>query len=100
LSPFIKLLTLITKNENISKSLVLGTFECTKGLSSLSAIPISSLSLPIASSICSFGGISVLAQSIAYLKKAKIKTAPFILSKIISAVISFLVALLLSLIFY
>jgi sporulation integral membrane protein YlbJ len=100
LSPFIKLLTIILQNEQLAKSIILGLFECTKGLSTLATLPINILTLPIASFICSFGGLSVIAQSVAYLKKAKIKTAPFILSKIISAVISFLVALLLSLIFY
>ncbi|MBQ8426301.1 MAG: hypothetical protein IJX16_00885 [Clostridia bacterium] len=99
LTPIINLLTLVIKDEKIAKSMVLGLFECTKGLSALSETTGSFFTLPIASFLCSFGGLSVIAQSLAYLKKAKIKTAPFILSKIISAVISFLVASFLSLIF-
>lgn len=99
LTPIIKLLALAVKDEQIAKSVVLGLFECTKGLSSLSVSNQNFFILPIASFICSFGGLSILAQSLAYLKKAKIKTAPFILSKIISAVISFILASLLSLVF-
>lgn len=99
LTPFIKLLNLFTCDQEVSKSIVLGIFECTKGLSILSNATPNLFTLSIASFICSFGGLSIIAQSIAYLKKAKIKTAPFILSKIISAVISFFVALFLSVIF-
>jgi sporulation integral membrane protein YlbJ len=99
LNPLFYLFTLIFKNPELAKSIVLGCFECTKGLSTLALAKRSILSLPIASFICSFGGLSIIAQSLSYLKKAKIKTAPFILSKIISAVISFLVSLILSVIF-
>jgi hypothetical protein len=99
LSPIIKLLTMFVGDENIAKSAVLGIFECTKGLSTLSLAQNGLFTLPIACALCSFGGISVIAQSLAYLKKAKIKTAPFILSKIISAVVGFIVALLFSVIF-
>ncbi len=96
LSPLINLLSLITKNPALSKSVVLGGFECTRGLKLLSEQGFSSITLPIASAICSFGGLSVIAQSTTYLKKAKIKTAPFLISKILSAVISFFIAFLLS----
>jgi sporulation integral membrane protein YlbJ len=99
LTPLINLLTLLVKDKNTAKSIVLGLFECTKGLSLLSSTPFNLFSLPISSLICSFGGLSVIAQSVAYLKKAKIKTAPFILSKIISAVISFFISLLFSAVF-
>ena len=99
LSPFINLLYIITKDENVAKSIALGIFECTKGLSALSNASFNVFSLPIASFLCSFGGLSVIAQSIAYLKKAKIKTALFILSKITSAVISFFISLLFSIFF-
>lgn len=99
LSPIINLFALLTNDKDIAKSLVLGAFECTKGLTSLSLTEQNILTLPIASFICSFGGLSVIAQSLACLKKAKIKTAPFIFSKIISAVISFFIALFFSVIY-
>ena len=98
LSPIISFLTMIIKDENTAKSIVLGLFECTKGLSLLSKTT-TTLALPIASFFCSFGGLSVIAQSVAYLKKAKIKTTAFILSKILAAVISFFVSLTLSIVF-
>lgn len=96
LSPIIKMLTLITGSEQTSKAIVLGTFECTKGLKALSVSKYSIFTLPICASICGFGGFSVIAQSIAYLKKAKIKTAPFLLSKVTSAVLNFIIGLLFS----
>lgn len=99
LSPLINFFTLIVKDENIAKSFVLGAFECTKGLSTLSSSASGFFALPIACALCSFGGVSVICQSLAYLKKAKIKTAPFIISKIISAVVGFIIALLFSAIF-
>ena len=100
LSPIIFLLEKITENKALSESLVFGFFECTRALKSLSTVNFSSLSLPIASAICGFGGLSVIAQSISYLKSAKIKTAPFILSKIISAVFNFIIGFIVSIIVF
>ncbi len=100
LSPVIELLSKITKDKNIAESLVLGCFECTRALKSLSLSSPSILTLPIASALCGFGGGSVIVQSISYLKKAKIKTALFIIAKIISAVINFIIGLIISLIVF
>lgn len=85
----IKLLSTLFKDENIGKAIVYGAFECTRALKQLSLSTNVFFILPVASLICGFGGLSVIAQSLAYLKKAKIKTAPFILAKIIMAVIGF-----------
>jgi hypothetical protein len=90
----LRLLTAITKNENVSKAIVFGVFECTKGLKELSLAQNSFFTMPICAFICGFGGLSVIAQSLAYLKSAKIKTATFILAKITMAVISFLIAII------
>ena len=97
LNPLIELVTLLTKDKTLAESFVLGLFECTRALKTLSLAKSSLFILPVASAICGFGGLSVIAQSISYLKNAKIKTAPFILSKIISAVINFFVGLIFSL---
>lgn len=94
----LKALERITKDENLAKAIVFGSFECTKGLKALSLAENGFLTLPLCALICGFGGLSVIAQSVAYLKSAKIKTATFILAKIIMAVISFLVALIFNLI--
>ena len=83
----------------MAKGIVLGTLECTGGLKTLSTLGISTLSLPICALTCGFGGLSVIMQSVAYLKKAKIKTAPFIFSKLLSAVVNFIYALIASFIF-
>ncbi len=86
LTPVMNLLTRITGDENLAKGITFGLFECTKGLKVMAKVGKSAL--PFASFVCSFGGLSVIMQSVSFLKKAKIKTAPFIFSKIISAVIS------------
>lgn len=93
LTPLISVIEFITGDKATAQGIVYGLFECTKGLKTLSQSGITTLSLPVSCALCSFGGLSVLFQSLSYLKKAKIKTAPFILSKIISAVISFFMGL-------
>ena len=98
LTPFIYLLTRITGNEKLSRSIVFGFFECTCGLKALS-VTSCFFTFPIACAICGFGGLSVLFQSLSFLKKGKIKTAPFILSKVTSAVINFCLGCIFSLIF-
>ena len=97
LSPVIDFLTTVTGHNDIANGLTLGAFECTRGLKALSIGGINFLTLPTAAFICGFGGLSVIAQSIAHLKKAKIKTAPFIFSKLLSAVINFILGLIFSL---
>ena len=89
LVPLIRLLG----NGNFSKGIVFGLFECTKGLNALSNGTICFFTLPTCAFLCGFGGLSIIMQSVIYLKKAKIKTAPFILSKIVCAVISFVLAM-------
>ena len=98
LSPLARLLTLLTKDENLSNGLLIGLFECTKGIKILSSSGISFLALPVTASICGFGGLSIITQSLAFAKKAKIKTAPFILAKITAAALNFIIGLIISLI--
>ncbi len=95
LSPIISLLEQLF-GENVAKGVVFGAFECTRGLKTLASGETTLLTLPLCALICGFGGLSVIAQSTAYLKKAKIKTAPFILSKIIMAVIGFILGFIFS----
>ena len=99
LSPLIYLLELLFNDRVIAESIVFGIFECTKGLKTLSAYSVSWITFPVAAAICGFGGFSVIAQSVAYLKTAKIKTAPFFLSKVTVAVINFILALIVNFIF-
>ena len=99
LSPIVNLLSLILGNDILGKGLTFGFFECTQGLKILSTLKGNFFVLPLSSFICGFGGLSIIMQSIAYLKKAKIKTAPFILAKIICAVINFILSIIICLVF-
>ncbi len=85
LDPIINLLALVIGKNNAS-GLVMGIIECTKGYSTLSA-NVNNFSLSLCVFLAGFGGISVIMQSIAYLKKAKIKTATFLIAKILCAVL-------------
>ena len=93
LKPIVDLLSLFT-TKNCAETVCFGLLELTKGLNVLSV-----KSLTAVCFLCSFGGVSVILQSMAFLKKVKIKTALFLLLKIISAVLSFVLALLFSFIF-
>ena len=99
LSPLTFLFESIIGDKHTAQGLVLGIIESTRGLKTLAGGGITFLSLPVCAFICGFGGISVIMQSLAYLKKAKIKTAPFLLAKLLSAVINFVIGLVFSLLF-
>ena len=92
LSPVINILSAVFGEK--ATAFVLGVFECTKGLKVLSSFGINLGGFLLCAFICGFGGISVIAQSLAYLKKAKIKTALFLAGKVFQAVISLLIALI------
>lgn len=99
LKPLTDFLGLITDSAALKDGIANGLFECTKGLKILASGGISLYTLPVAAGICGFGGLSVIMQSVAYLKKAKIKTAPFLLSKTLSAVVNFILGLIFSALF-
>ncbi len=99
LSPIICVATKVFGSPTTGKGVVLGLFECTRAVKILSN-DAGFLSLPLCASLCGFGGLSVIAQSVAYLKSAKIKIAPFFLAKIFSAIICFILGLIFSLIFF
>ncbi|MBQ9514273.1 MAG: hypothetical protein IJR66_04780 [Clostridia bacterium] len=84
----------IVKDGDIANGFIFGLFETTKGLNIIARSK-SSLAIPFCAFLCSFGGLSVIIQSLAFFKKAKIKTAPFLLSKITQAVLSFIIAFIL-----
>ena len=100
LTPLSNLLNLPINNKPISDGLLIGLFECTRGVKTLATVEITKLTLPTTAFICGFGGLSVIIQSLTHLKKAKIKTAPFVISKLLCAVINFILGLILSLIFF
>ncbi|MBQ7642716.1 MAG: hypothetical protein IJS67_02325 [Clostridia bacterium] len=69
-----------------------GLIECTRGCLALSKCGLSTYSVAFASALISFGGVSVIFQSLAFLSSAKVNTLVFLSSKIIQTVVSFLIA--------
>lgn len=96
LYPIWKTLFFITKNETLSKAFSYGLIECTRGCKMLALCGLSTYSLAFASSLIAFGGVSVLVQSVCFLKKANVKISVFLLAKTIQTVISFLLTLALT----
>lgn len=100
LSPLVNLLTKLTGDTNLSYGVSVGLLEYTKGVKIISNGGISLLTLPFVSALLGFGGISIIMQSVAYIKKAKLKTAPFLIAKLSSAVLSFFIGLIFSFLFF
>ena len=94
--PLTRLFTLITNNQTLAEGLTSGLFECTRGCFLISQ---TNGGVPLASAIISFGGLSVLAQSTAFLQKAQVNLKLFYLAKAIQAILSFLICSLLCLLF-
>lgn len=94
--PLTRLFTLITNNQTLAEGLTSGLFECTRGCFLISQ---TSGGIPLASAIISFGGLSVLAQSTAFLQKAQVNLKLFYLAKAVQAILSFLICSLLCLLF-
>lgn len=99
LYPLEFLLTLLFKNPNAAKGFCSGLLECTKGALELSRCELGFFKLPLITFIITFGGISVIAQSLAFLKQAGVKSKFFITAKLIQAVISFALCAVFQLIF-
>ncbi len=87
----------ILGSREVAKAFITGIFECTKGIKMIT-MSNSELTIPLIGFLISFGGFSVITQSVIFLKKAKIKTAVFFVSKIIQAVLCFLILYVISLI--
>lgn len=98
LKPMVFLIKTLCGNEVLAKGVSIGLLECTNGLKILSEVGTSSI--PFCALLCGFGGVSVIAQSMAYLQKAKIKTAVFSLVKLLTAVINFVLASIFAPIFF
>lgn len=69
------------------KCLIFGLLEVTSGVAAAST-EISLLSILAASAICGFGGLCIISQIIAICSEAKIKIFPFIISRILHALLS------------
>lgn len=90
-----KPLAAIIKNERLASAVVGGAIECTRGCKLLSLCGTNKITVSLACGLISFGGVSVIVQSIAFLQKAKVKTGIFLSSKIIQTITAFTLCLLL-----
>lgn len=94
--------TLITpqsqNSPSISTGVMSGIIEMTNGAKALSSIS-SPLTIPLISSIVSFSGLSIIMQSFNFLSETPIKKCQFILAKILQAVLSFIICLLILVLF-
>lgn len=95
LFPLGKLLSLLTSSKKTSMAFSYGLIECTRGCKALAECGLSTYSLTFASSLIAFGGVSVIVQSICFLKKADVNIAIFLLAKIVQTVFAFFICLIL-----
>lgn len=79
-------------NNDVS-GILYGILEVTRGAKTLSSNT-SILSVSFCSMILSFSGISIIMQSMAFLKNAQIKTRNFVLSKCVHSIVSFIICYL------
>lgn len=95
-------LYLATKKINFSlsdcKGLLYGFLEVTRGCKTLS-LSSSYLSIALSSGIISFSGISIMMQSMAFLKNTKIKMHSFVLTKLVHMILSTFMCFLILIIF-
>lgn len=93
LYPLQKLIELVllpfTKNKEVSSSVAIGIIECTRGCKMLSSIGVNPLTASLSSLIISFGGVSIIMQSLIYLISCKVKPLFFIGGKIIQSLLAF-----------
>ena len=90
LSPVVKLIHL---DEGYLPGILYGILEVTRGAKTLSST-VTPISLILITGIISFSGLSIIFQSMAFLKEAKIKTHKFILTKFVHSIFSMLLSFL------
>lgn len=91
---FSKIFSPISKNFDYSSFFCQGLIECTRGINLLSSYK-NAFSYSLATSLISFGGISIIMQSVIYLSRSKIKTWLFLIGKITQMLLSFTVSFIL-----
>lgn len=95
-SPLLKILKIDT---SYFKGTLYGILEVTRGCKELS-VSFNKLSISLCSALISFSGISIIMQSMVFLKNAKIKTRNFIFNKIAHSILSFIICYLLLIILW
>ncbi|MBR2376262.1 MAG: hypothetical protein IKA85_00595 [Clostridia bacterium] len=78
-------------SKETSHSFTIGIIEATNGIKRLSQLENLYLTVPLSCALISFGGISIIMQSLIYLQKAEVKPLVFILGKLLQTVISFII---------
>ena len=93
LYPFVFIFSLLFKDIKKAQGFCVGLIELTNGCILL-ARDWNDLSVCLTAFLISFGGLSILIQSITFLKQARVNIKLFILSKLMQAITSFLICFL------
>lgn len=99
LLPIEKAVLAATGNGDFASGFSLGLIECTRGCKTIAESGVSALGLSLAESLISFGGVSVIFQSLAFLSRADVKTGVFLSAKAVQMTISAFICYLLCLCF-
>lgn len=83
------LLNILSISQKYAQGIIYGILEVTRGVKSLSLIN-DNFSIIFTSGLLSFSGLSIIFQSMAFLKETKIKTHTFIFSKCVHSILSML----------
>ena len=94
LQTFAELINIPINNKNISHGTVSGLIEITRGIQILSSSH-SAISLSIISALLSFGGFSIIFQSLSFLNATPLKSSHFILGKVLQGFTAFTISFIL-----
>lgn len=104
LTPLEKLFELLllpfNANPQTANGVSLGIIETTMGSKFLSTLNLGILGPSLCSLIISFGGLSIIMQSLIYLQRASVKPYIFLLGKIVQAIIAFFLCLIILKVLY
>ena len=78
----------------ITEALIYGFVEITNGAGKLAALGLSRENLILCSTMVSFGGLSIFAQTVAFLSKTDIKAHIYFLSKLLNAALTAVIGIL------
>lgn len=94
-----KILNIFSINPDLSIGIASGLIEMTRGCKEIASIGNDFYSLVCCSGLISFGGLSIILQSLTLLSGTKIKPLYFVFLKTVQAVITIIIAIIFGLIF-
>lgn len=94
-----KLFSLLGFENDLVEGCVVGVIEITKGVSVLSSCPIRNIIVPL-TTLVSFGGVSVMLQSMSFLKPIGITFRYYLTTKISQAMLGYLISSILVILLY